>query len=70
MAIEDLDELNHLDNSVDEEQFTALSALNLKALAEIMKLQWVLIDKTAECDPVMRGASDLRFKLRRIPSLP
>jgi hypothetical protein len=57
---EDLEELINEDDSEDEREVIARSALNPKALTEIMKLQRALIDKVMECDPVMERS--LKFK--------
>jgi hypothetical protein len=56
---EDLEELINEDD-IEDEEVTARSTLNPKALTEIMKLQRALIDKVMECDPVMERS--LKFK--------
>jgi hypothetical protein len=43
MAEEDIDEVINEDRSKDEVQVVAHFSLNIRPLAEIMKLQWVLI---------------------------
>jgi hypothetical protein len=42
---EDLEELINEDDSEDEQEVIARSTLNPKALTEILKLQWALIDR-------------------------
>jgi hypothetical protein len=57
---DDLEELINEDDSEDEEEVIARSALNPKALTEIIKLQRALIDKVIKCDTVMERS--LKFK--------
>jgi hypothetical protein len=50
---EDLNELNNKDSTQEEEEAAAVFISNLEVLAKIMKLQWALMHKAVERDPVM-----------------